>query len=108
MAASGTMGSPRTGMKKEIEDIFQKLQEHDDALARVDATIEKNAVSQHDCDNNLLTRRRVRQSSLGIRGTRFIWQSYVWRAYRWHGLQSVIVERKFSDDMAFAADAWRR
>lgn len=32
-------------MKNQIEEIIQKLQDHDEALSRVDASIEKNAVS---------------------------------------------------------------
>jgi hypothetical protein len=45
MTASGTLGSPRAGVKNQIEEIIQKLQDHDEALSRVDASIEKNAVS---------------------------------------------------------------
>jgi hypothetical protein len=43
---ASTMGSPRHGMKQDIEDIQHKLQEHDDALARIDVAVQKNAVSQ--------------------------------------------------------------
>ena len=45
MAASGgSLGTPRAGVKNQIEEIVQKLQDHDEALSRVDASIEKNAV----------------------------------------------------------------
>lgn len=43
--ATAGAASPRTGIKRDIDDLFQKVQEHEDALSRVDATLEKNAVS---------------------------------------------------------------
>lgn len=43
-AQSGTLGSPaRTGIKKEVDELYARFQEHEDAVARLDATIEKNA-----------------------------------------------------------------
>jgi hypothetical protein len=44
---AGTLSSPRTsggGMKQDIEDILHKLQDHDDAISRLDSTVEKNMV----------------------------------------------------------------
>lgn len=44
MAQSQTLGSPaKTGIKKEIDDLYARFQEHDDAMARLDGAIEKNA-----------------------------------------------------------------
>ena len=43
-----TLGSPRHGMKQDIEEIYNKLQEHDDAIARIDQVVEKNAALADD------------------------------------------------------------
>lgn len=43
-----TFGSPRAGLKKELDSLFNKVQEHEDAIVRLDATIEKNAAIADD------------------------------------------------------------
>jgi chromosome segregation ATPase len=41
--SGGSMGTPRAGVKNQIEEIVQKLQDHDEMLSRIDASMEKNA-----------------------------------------------------------------
>lgn len=46
--STASLGSPRTGLKSEVDTLFARVQEHDDAIIRLDATIEKNAAIADD------------------------------------------------------------
>lgn len=64
------LGSPRHGMKQDIEDIYGKLQEHDDALSRMDQIVEKNGAL---ADDNIKVGTRLCGILFFSRSIRFFW-----------------------------------